>query len=92
LPEGKKIKVLDAFDSSADDTGIFKVPANHYFMMGDNRDNSQDSRFLSAVGFVHEDNIIGKARFIFLSTSQPIWKFWKYHNSLRFSRIFKKIL
>lgn len=92
LPEGKKIKVLDAFDSSADDTGIFKVPANHYFMMGDNRDNSQDSRFLSAVGFVHEDNIIGKARFIFLSTSQPIWKFWKYHYSLRFSRIFKKIL
>lgn len=92
LPDGKKIKILDAFDSPADNTGIFKVPTNHYFMMGDNRDNSQDSRFLSAVGFVHEDNIIGKARFIFLSTSQPIWQVWKYPYSLRFARMFKKIV
>jgi signal peptidase I len=92
LPEGKEIKVLDMIDdSNADDTGIYKVPQGFYFMMGDNRDNSQDSRFLSYVGYVNEENLVGKARFIFFSVSEPVWKIWRLPHSVRFDRIFQTI-
>lgn len=88
----KQVKVLDAVeDSSADNTGIYRVPQGYYFMMGDNRDNSQDSRFLSAVGYVAEENLVGKARFMFFSVNRPIWQFWNWYKSIRFSRILKKI-
>ncbi len=89
---GKKIKTLDIYKNAPqDNTGLYLVPQGHFFMMGDNRDNSQDSRFLSQVGFVPAENLIGKARFIFFSTANAPWKFWLLPSSIRFERIFKKV-
>ena len=88
----KEIKVLDLYDNTlADNTNKFKVPENKYFVMGDNRDNSQDSRF-SNVGFIPSENIIGKAQFIFFSLENSRFlEIWKWPTSIRYKRIFKKI-
>jgi len=92
LPEGKKITVLDKYpDLPQDDTGIYIVPEEHYFMMGDNRDNSQDSRFLNAVGYVPEENLVGKARIIFFSNRTNFWQFWTWGRDIRWERILKVI-
>lgn len=92
LPDGKKIVVLDQFPNvPQDNTGIYKVPEGHYFAMGDNRDNSEDSRFLTKVGFIPEENLVGKATIIFFSIDGNVWKLWDWPNSLRIERIFKKI-
>ena len=88
----KEIRVLDIIDFSiADNTREYLVPNNNFFVMGDNRDNSQDSRF-SSVGFIPSDNIIGKAQFIFFSLENSRFlQIWKWPNSIRWNRIFKKI-
>jgi signal peptidase I len=91
LPEGKTYKSLDQNDTAQDNTGIFEVPAGHYFMMGDNRDNSQDSRFLAQVGYVPEENLVGRATIIFFSNSKPTWQIWNWPTSIRFNRIFNKV-
>ena len=71
LPNGKKHRILElSDDKSVDDTIEFKVPERHYFMMGDNRDNSNDSR--KDVGFVPFENIEGKARFLFYSHDDSV--------------------
>lgn len=91
LPEGKVIETLDQRESDVDDTGIYQVPKGHYFMMGDNRDNSQDSRFQNLVGYVPEENLVGKALYVFFSSEQGLWQFWNWGHSIRFNRVFKKI-
>ena len=94
LPNGKKHISVYLKDQTYKDSDVFVVPNNHYFFLGDNRDCSKDSRFLSSVGYVHEDNLVGKAQFIFFSSDKSIgsiFSFWKWNKSIRFNRFFKKI-
>ena len=87
----KRYLVLDQYKTPQDDTADYIVPKGYYFAMGDNRDNSQDSRFQDEVGFIPRDNLVGRAEVIFFSTEDSFWKFWKWGNSIRFSRIFQRI-
>ena len=94
LPNKKKYKSVYLKDFSYQNSDNFIVPENHYFFLGDNRDCSKDSRFLSSVGYVHKDNLVGKAQFIFFSSDKSIgsiFSFWKWNKSIRFNRFFKKI-
>jgi signal peptidase I len=88
LPGGKSYVTIDKYpDGQLDNTDAFHVPAGHYFMMGDNRDNSDDSR--ADVGYVPADNLEGKAMIRFFSTdgSAHIWEVWKWPFAIRYSRI-----
>ncbi|MCB1385742.1 MAG: signal peptidase I [Nitratireductor sp.] len=90
LPNGVSYNVLESNPRSAgDNTRVFEVPPGHYFMMGDNRDNSLDSRF--DVGFVPLENFIGPARAIFFSVahdSHPL-AIWNWPSEMRTDRLFK---
>ena len=95
LPSKKKYIAAYRNDGTMSNTDKFIVPENHYFFMGDNRDCSKDSRFLTSVGYVNFNNLVGKAQLIFFSNDikkGSFLKFWKWHQSLRFERFFKKIL
>ena len=95
LPNGKRYKILETWGDNGplDNTGIFTVPKDHYFMMGDNRDNSQDSRIIQEVGFVPMQNLVGQASIIFFSTNgqAKLWEVWKWPISIRFERLFNQI-
>lgn len=91
LPNGVSYFTLDQIDGGpADNTGVFKVPAGHYFMMGDNRDNSSDSRISSYVGYVPHENLVGPARVLFFSFDDRVsmLQFWRWPIAIRYSRLF----
>ena len=95
LPNGKKYITVYRTKGTMINTDKFVVPKGHFFFMGDNRDCSKDSRFLSSVGYVEFNNLVGKARLIFFSNDKnkgSFFKFWKWSDSIRQERLFKKIL
>jgi len=92
LPNGKRHQIIERSDDSEyDNTRVFVVPPGHFFAMGDNRDNSADSR--ADVGFVPAENLVGRAEMIFFSTdgSAAWFEIWKWPSSIRFGRIFGRI-
>jgi signal peptidase I len=94
LPNGVRYPVLDVVQESfGDTTEVYKVPEGHFFMMGDNRDNSTDSRFLSEVGFVPFENLVGKAQIIFFSMDEnsKFLEFWDWPTSIRWPRLLQVV-
>lgn len=94
LPNGVSHMILDTeFNGPLDNYGPVTVPPRHYFMMGDNRDNSQDSRVSYVVGFVPAENLVGRAEFLFFSTDPGThwWELWEWPFAWRWSRFFDSI-
>ena len=94
LPNGVSHYILKASDDGPlDNTQEYKIPEGYVFAMGDNRDNSLDSRVLNAVGYIPLENLVGRAQFLFFSVSgeEPLWAFWDWPFEIRWSRLFQPI-
>jgi signal peptidase I len=94
LPNGVSYVTLDLrANGDLDNTEVYEVPEGHFFMMGDNRDNSTDSRVLSAVGYVPFENLVGRAEVIFFSVEEgnAAWQFWKWPWTVRWDRMFTTV-
>ncbi|MDZ7713279.1 MAG: signal peptidase I [Rhodovibrio sp.] len=90
LPNGESHLIRERGDDSFfDDTPVYEVPAGHYFMMGDNRDSSQDSRALQRVGYIPFENLVGRAEVVFFSHdgSAAIWEVWNWPTAIRYGRL-----
>jgi signal peptidase I len=89
LPNGRSYHVLDQMpNGSLDNTGVYTVPEDSYFCMGDNRDNSLDSRVLTQVGYVPAENLVGRAEFLFFSLRGASgWEIWKWPFAIRYHRL-----
>ena len=95
LPNGYQHPIIKLPGTyTLDNTPVFTVPPDHYFMMGDNRDNSSDSRDPSSgVGYVPAENIVGRAVFLFFSTNGYAhwWEIWDWPFTVRYDRLFTSI-
>jgi len=96
LPGGRSYTTLDTGNTAGDNTSVYVVPPGRYFMMGDNRDDSADSRFplLGGVGFVPAENLVGRAEVLFFSTAgtASFWEFWNWRpDRIRFGRFFMSV-
>ena len=95
LPNGVKHSIYETSDKEhfVDNTPLYTIPEGHYFMMGDNRDHSQDSRFADKVGPVPFENIVGRADFLFFSTNgyAQIFELWKWPWTIRYDRLLMDI-
>jgi len=96
LPNGQKHSVLKQREFGAghyDSTPVYTVPEGHFFMMGDNRDGSDDSRGMGRVGFIPYDHFIGEAQMIFFSSGShaSLWQFWSWPFTAIYSRMFMMI-
>lgn len=96
LPNGIKhiiMKQVPFGEGTYDNTPVYHVPEGHYFMVGDNRDGSNDSRAQGIVGYIPYENLVGRASFIFFSTGGHIalWEVWRWPFTAIYSRIFKGI-
>ncbi|HBQ35509.1 MAG TPA: signal peptidase I [Rhodobacteraceae bacterium] len=91
LPNGVSHSILNIGDQAKDNTGIYTVPEGHFFFMGDNRDNSTDSRFpqnAGGVGYVPFENIIGRAdRIMFSSAGKSLFYFWTWRSDRYFKAV-----
>lgn len=91
LPNGVTYETLDCNEGGFyDTTPVYNVPPGNFFMMGDNRDNSTDSRVQSAVGYVPFENLIGRAQVIFFSIAEgeQAWQIWRWPFAVRWNRLF----
>ena len=99
LPGGRTHEILELTDNGPlDNTDLYIVPKDHYFAMGDNRDNSLDSRVpnrpgFNGVGYVPLKNLVGRAEILFFSTDggARFWEFWNWPSATRFHRLFQTI-
>jgi len=94
LPGGREHLLIEQSDDGMlDNTNEYRVPENHVFAMGDNRDNSLDSRVQNAVGFIPVENLVGRAEFIFFSVdnSAAWYEVWAWPMAIRWSRLFSAV-